>query len=1508
MNTLPFTSSFVIPDSNPSITAQTLCPGDRPLVLMPVRLETRFFTLTGNVTELRVRVYPDKIHVDSHELDLTTAERTLGMQYWQQDWVAGNDNVARQTAWRALADRFGAPRAAWIARVLRPTNQVLRGQPSAVPVFPTLPPVGPNGESAWRHAAQARLLPDRWTAIVHSAGQAALSVTGNNIVLPLAVGPDPLAADPDAQTQAAIVAGDQMAMDPGMKWMVDFTAAENVGMGLRITIPQTVLTAGIDSLVVFGVAASLDAATSAARLADLFDAHHYTDGLEFLPFGTPTNNTDDRRSAHSSEDPDHTRSFGNEVLADPSNAPNATRVGSALGLTTDRIAPTFANIGQAALDHELDQRSMNTALWQVGWGYYLTNMMGAETGLTMASVDWARDYFQKYVRAGGPFPALRVGAQPYGILPVTSLHQWAGSAGEANAPQEAWLKALLENLRQNVWRPVLGNVARIGLRQGPPDPDADLADVMRTDGVSYGYLTRAALGRHYVEHVYAATATSFADYNQQLSQLLSTTPPRLLGQAGLLQQMAQPPHVAKLLYASWGREGIKAPLVQSGEVSPWVTLQPPNYIGALLNEKKIQTLIGMRPLPSATDGQTSLLQTLLRHSLLREIATAAARIAAPTQGNNLAALLRDLELVDLVNVPPTATTWPSPQATMHWRRQLALPMPGGAGTIGDFIEALATYTAPSVTALGDFRASLAHLQGLDVENLQLLLESTLDLSSHRLDAWITSFATKRLALMTANGPVGQYVGAYGWVENLNHVSIATPVPAAALPPNEQAPMFYLPKDTGFIHAPSLTHASTAALLRNAHLGPTGIPTANGPFAIDLSSQRAREASRLLDGVRQGQPLGALLGYRLERRLHDLNLDRFIQPLRNAAPLTMRQRENTTQQADTLAANNVVDGMVLLRRWQNPADNPVPAALQSKTATPGESGQVNAELTALADSLDALSDALTAEVAYQMARGNTSRMASTLSAIAQGDAPPPELEVTHMPRTGNAVTHRVMALFSGVSNAGGGWTGSSNPRPLQDRWLNAWVRALLGDARTMRCTVELLDATGAVTQTVKFPLNDVPFSPLDFVYAVQSPAQASDPSSLSVAEQMVLYHARSMTGGFGDQAILRLQHTRPTDLGATETTLFDALEQARAVRRLFEGTHGLRPDDIYPPERENLGAIDFVELEQRVVRGENALGSANKALVGFIANATTTLATDFRTAILAMANYGIGPAVPCSAVGDTPDIRAALARQAAALVKISQPRVDQALALRKNTPATEQHARCEQLLERGRNIYGREHLSLPTFTVDAACTLDLKNALAASTQQMGGDALAANSWLARTSRTRDMLSRFGACMLGAEVLGTATRLNLSVAQLPFVSTEQWVGLPPLPGSDLPQSKLSLTVQPLLPIDTSKPLCGLLFDEWVEVVPNKVETTALTFQYDPPNAFAPQSVLIAVPPVPGQAWTTETLRRVLVETLDLAKLRGAEPSLLGAAAQYLPALYIPFNVNDDAVSTDFLPLKP
>ena len=96
-------------------------PG-RPVVLFPVRLETRFFPLADRGSELRVRVYPDNVHLDSHEPALTSEEITWGRHFWEQTWRAANDPERDKAAWRQLADLYDPPRAAWIARALKPLN------------------------------------------------------------------------------------------------------------------------------------------------------------------------------------------------------------------------------------------------------------------------------------------------------------------------------------------------------------------------------------------------------------------------------------------------------------------------------------------------------------------------------------------------------------------------------------------------------------------------------------------------------------------------------------------------------------------------------------------------------------------------------------------------------------------------------------------------------------------------------------------------------------------------------------------------------------------------------------------------------------------------------------------------------------------------------------------------------------------------------------------------------------------------------------------------------------------------------------------------------------------------------------------------------------------------------------------------------------------------------------------------------------------------------------------
>ena len=533
------------------------------------------------------------------------------------------------------------------------------------------------------------------------------------------------------------------------------------------------------------------------------------------------------------------------------------------------------------------------------------------------------------------------------------------------------------------------------------------------------------------------------------------------------------------------------------------------------------------------------------------------------------------------------------------------------------------------------------------------MQTTLDLASHRLDAWVTSYATQRLAAMRAAKPAGLVVGAYGWVENVHGRGFGTPVDP---PPDEPLPLFAPFDDTGFIHAPSTAQAATAALLRNAHLGVDGMAEADGPLAIDLSSRRLRTARWLLDGVRRGQPLGALLGYRFERRLHDDHLDVEIARFRRIAPLVADKLTATDLPAESIAAGNVVDGLRLSQWWALNRDSGESAAFDAR---------LKAALDDLSGTIDAVGDALTAESAYQVVRGNVSRVAGSLAALTKGEGAVPELDLARTPRTGTLLTHRVVLLFAGSPPPTPGWpAASTSVRARTEPMLNAWAARVIGDPRTIRCTVERLDAAGEVVETIELPLAELELAPLDLVYSVDASARAGQ---ASVLEERVRYHVRQRPGGAGDAARLRIRGARPAGAAPGDLVLADAIEQARSLRRLFAGARPLDTVDLDLPERAAAGSLDLDGVEARVTDAEASLSELRDAVDAELKKPVTT-ADALRTLILRCDGFGIAAAIPASASGDEAAARDGLRRQLSLLLGVLQGRVLQAITLAAQRPA------------------------------------------------------------------------------------------------------------------------------------------------------------------------------------------------------------------------------------------------
>ncbi len=208
------------------------------------------------------------------------------------------------------------------------------------------------------------------------------------------------------------------------------------------------------------------------------------------------------------------------------------------------------------------------------------------------------------------------------------------------------------------------------------------------------------------------------------------------------------------------------------------------------------------------------------------------------------------------------------------------------------------------------------------------------------------------------------------------------------------------------------------------------------FAVNLTSRRARIARWLLGGVRQGQSLGSLLGYRFERALHDADLDEQIDDFRRnfPAPTVPQPRANTDADTDlwarstqAIAARNVVDGMALAT---------------TRTRCPPATGRVQPIIADVLDALDAVGDLVLAESVHQLVGGNPLRAGMAADTLGRGGDVPDTFHVLRTPHRARALTNRLAALLP----EGAGPTGwPTDALARLEPAVEAWVAHLLGPA-------------------------------------------------------------------------------------------------------------------------------------------------------------------------------------------------------------------------------------------------------------------------------------------------------------------------------------------------------------------------------------------------------------------------------------------------------------------------------
>jgi hypothetical protein len=1432
-----------------------------PIVLFPVRVETRF-AVEEDPPALKVRIYPDEIFVDVHERALTPAEHAAGVEYYVGR--ALDDKVAERERWRRLIARFPVRRAAYIVRVMRPqfpgygssNGESGSGPGGGDPVFPDVP----RRPDSWTRPGEA-LAPDRWIITVYPSGRPPRSVLSAPVREPL-----PLTIDPGAEPSDLETLADGLQVERELAWTVDFERAVEAGMAVRVPLEgdegKLETLGGFDRIIVLGVKTSMPPGDTAAALERLFDSHHYTRGLGIVAQGTPSNNTAGRPVPGDPPDRTGADSFAIEREEPPThpelsfNLPtegdsNFNRLGQAFGMPNG----VFRNTRHAT---ELDNKlagAMNYLLWPTTLGYFMEQLMHPVFGAT--AIESGRNYFVDQVRGRGNFPAFRVEEVPYGVLPVLSLARWQRRQPESAV--EALEAGMLDTLRRLV---VIWNRAADIPRILPTAPivegqpmESPLLSVLAQD---------ASSGHVRVRNVRGALTLV------QLGRLLRLDPLPVVGRMisfgdQLMAELGHPewdPRIAHAVVDDHA-EQFDLPLVST------TPNQPADYLQTLPH----LTLAQLRDLP--VEGQP-LLYLLIRHALMIEYARIAHQVAPGHP--SLTGLVRERELWNTRSGTAEATTIFQ-----------AFEAPFEGETIGAKVL--------RADARSRYRNFLTTIDRAPAEELERLMMETLDVCSHRLDAWLSALAARRLlAMRAAQGQElrikGSYLGGYGLLHDVRRSR------HDVLRETEVGPAELQPGSGGFIHAPSMAHARAAGVLRSGHLSHRfGDPKM---FAIDLSSERARRARALLDEVRDGVPLAAALGYRFERAVHEAppvggvtSLEPFLRRLRQRFNLLANKTgedPDPLNLVETVAARNVVDGRALLEAhnagtipWNSDAELP-DVGTAAQLALVGHLDRLN-------ELFDAVSDLLTAESMFQLAQGNIVGAQAAADALASGGRPP-EPEVARSRFTGVGVTHRVALVFQGSTPPApeGSWPDPDPDAPVDaplrsraEPFLDGWLGQLLGRPENVIGFVDYIEAGASHTATVS--LADLGLRPLDVLALARTATERTPGSALD--RRLVNHVWQTERTGF---------RVRYGDVPANRISFPQVLVTARAVLALLGGARPLLAADLRTPT-EAATVDETTALAQATAlltgRAEPARAAADAALAALRAASTATA----RRAALVRAAEIAPDLFPDATVRDDIGLAQAVSVAVAELARRSQAASAVSLESAAGSVATADKA--QRLL---RSVFGEDFLALAGIGVPPG-SAELTNSLADRQALLGAAADRPTQLLQQTARVREGLGRWRRVTLHAGVL-TSDRPRLDVAQLPHVPGAAWVG-GPFAGPPPPPGRISLLL--LSPagaaaLDPTQPWRGLLLDDWVEVIPSAEENTGIAFHYDGPNAAAGNAVLVAVPSSAATTWSFAELQATLEETFDMIELRAVDPDTLGLG-QLLPGIYLAANTEDATPSTPF-----
>lgn len=1509
-----------------------------PILLLPVRLETRF---KGN--ELWVRIFPDEIAVNTHEKTLTVREVEAGQAYWTALFTATSETQKKE-AWRILADVFGSNRSAWVALMTKPENWNAQPLPASADElsFPAQPVTKPD---SWSQAPHSRVMPDRFVLMTYRNGVQVHTKTGKQLTDNVVLGPSPLGDD--EQPTITRDAENRLNFGDDFKWVTDFETAVHQGLGFKLPVTAQDLAQGFDQLLVIGLKHSADELDAKHLLEELFNNHHYSKkGLSLVPQGAATNNTDGDDSGFDSSDFLHDQGYFIETGAplftaetNPLAVSDGQRLCDYLGIDYT----TFQYVSNSGSRDTAQALAMNRALYAGTLGYYTNSMLNEV--LSPAQADQLRQLFCNHVTGRGPLPALRVGKQPYGVLLTSDFEKWSYPRTKSG-PSQAFEQQALQVMKAfgQRWKmrvPDLAHISKSG------DPGANLMNVLGLQPTSAEYYQRVGYSFDYLN--------SMADFAYE-GEFLKKAIVRAIEQSITLNFLRgqgysetrtngteKPvPHLLQLIFRHYHTQLASNNLIDNHPfsetelITPYDTARNVNYIDWLIENAGDTDKLEKRNFGTRTSPPNTLLFMLLHHALLHEAKYSIHRLL---EKHNIGAdeLIRSRTFMNMSAVPDL-----SPWEVFRAPANQVISGINSSKPLLEYVREPQFTTGIDFQIAQSFTETLEAMQvlrAMPTAKLERALAEHIDTLTYRLDAWQTALLDKRIRQRFASKREsdsdlrsGSYIGAFGYLEKVKpDRSSRLNVDERELPQElreNKNNLYRVKNGGGYVHTPSINHAAAAAILRNGYLT-HATPAEREKLSVNLSSERVRRAMLLIDGIRNGQTLEALLGYQFERGMHDWTtrpvnpvfLNQFKPDLRKAFPITRTKlpRKGITGEAvETINDYQVINGLAIA----NAADT-FPLGIPDLPAlTAEQTAALKKEKDNLENSLDAMRDLLLSESAYQLALGNFDRAAAVMQAVSGGNMPP-EIEVIHSARgTDLAFTHRVVIQFDPLLSANP-WPGVPlTLRAATEPGLNHWAASLLGDPTAIRCTVRAVDAAGAtMLDEALMPLeqvialSDLHIQAIDLVQLISSRTEQAGNSELESRIRFAFARLRSI----GEEVVTEIAFANSGSNAAAIRSFAEVLPLADYIRQVISKARPVHARDYATASKvvaelpDNPNNTDSEELNTRVEgllpQVENYVTQLEAALL--IADSLKTASTldAVRDALVAIADAGLVHAWPRSSYGYSEALHNELREQAESVKK-------RFVALKAAFTATASKAatsgspteRCQLLVEMAQLFLGADFRIMPRFRLwnneDAAQADASREQLLKYAQTVKNIPLPADEWLHGAALVRPAMHTFQLLNTISENLN-GPGLSFSPMQLPWRENDNWLGCEFPAGTAIVHDTLSM-VQ-LLPqgFSPAGTLCGLLIDEWTESIPHQEEMTGISFHFNQPDSAPPQALLLTLSPELTGHWKWDNLTSSVLDTFARARERAVEPDELEKIAgisTLLPAILSEFSTGKSTISLD------